>query len=153
WSSGDLARLRKDAAQLVALPSDVLVAGAGPAAPTLIQATRTVPIVLAQTLDPVGAGYVRSMARPGGNVTGFSQFEYVLSAKWLELLREVAPNVARVGLVRETAGGGNIGQWAVIAAAASPLGVELSPIDLAEDSTERTLSEFARGPNNGLIML
>jgi putative ABC transport system substrate-binding protein len=92
-------------------------------------------------------------------VTGFSQFEYVLSAKWLELLRELAPNVARVGVIRDTAGSGNIGQWAVIAAAASPLGVELSPIDLGgasstgASSTEQAMSEFASGPNGGLILL
>ena len=104
WSSGDLARLRKDAEELVALGSDVLVAGVGPTTQALQQATRTVPIVIAQAVDPVGAGLVKSMARPGGNATGFTQFEYGLSAKWLELLREVAPHATRVGVVREAVG-------------------------------------------------
>ena len=93
WSSGDLARLRKDADDLVALGPDVLVAGVGPTTSALQQATRTVPIVMAQGVDPVGAGFVRSIARPGGNTTGFTQFEFALAAKWLELLKEIAPQV------------------------------------------------------------
>ena len=105
WSGGDIARLRKDAAELVALGSDVLVAGAGPTTGTLQQATRTVPIVFAQGLDPVGNGFIRSLARPGGNTTGFNQFEYGLSGKWLGLLTEIAPQVSRVGVVRDLEGG------------------------------------------------
>jgi putative ABC transport system substrate-binding protein len=154
WSGGDVARLREGASELIALDSDVIVAGVGPTVPILLQATRTVPIVMAQALDPVGAGFVQSMARPGGNMTGFNQFEYNLSGKWLELLREVAPQVSRVGVVRELQGGPvGIGQWAVIAAFASPMGVELSPINLdATSDAEPAFSAFARGPQDGLIV-
>jgi putative ABC transport system substrate-binding protein len=154
WSSGDLARLRKDAAELVALGSDVLVAGVGPTPQALQQATRTVPIVMAQGVDPVGGGFVRSLARPGGNTTGFTQFEFALAAKWLELLKEIAPQVARVGIIRETSGQVGVAQWAVIGAAASPLGVELSPINLhIAGEAGREVTEFASGPNGGLIVV
>jgi putative tryptophan/tyrosine transport system substrate-binding protein len=154
WSSGDLARLGRDAAELVALGADVLVAGTGPTTAALQQATRTVPIVMAQGVDPVGGGFVKSLARPGGNTTGFTQFEFGLSAKWLELLREVTPHVTRVGVIREPIGQVGVAQWAVIGAAASPLGVELSPINLhIAGDTERAVSEFARESNVGLIVL
>jgi len=154
WSSGDLARLRKDAAELVALGSDVLVAGVGPTPQALQQATRTVPIVMAQGVDPVGGGFVRSLARPGGNTTGFTQFEFGLAAKWLELLKEIAPQVVRVGIVRETTGQVGVAQWAVIGAAASPLGVELSPINLhVTGGADREVTEFAGSPNGGLIVV
>ena len=93
------------------------------------------PIVFAQSVDPIGAGYVRSLARPGGNATGFTQFEYGLSAKWLELLLEIAPQIARVGIIRDIGGPVGIGQWAVIGAAASPLNVEMSPIDWLVEPT------------------
>jgi putative ABC transport system substrate-binding protein len=152
WSGGDVARLRKNAAELVALGSDVLVAGVGPTTGTLQQATRTVPIVFAQGLDPVGNGFIRSLARPGGNTTGFTQFEYTLSGKWLELLREVAPQVSRVGVVRDMGGPAGVGQWAVIQAFASPMGVELSPIHLTSGETERDVVDFAGAPNGGLIV-
>jgi putative ABC transport system substrate-binding protein len=101
WSRGDIADLRKAAAELVALGPDVMLAGAGPTTPALQQVSRTVPTVFAQAVDPVGNGFVASLARPGGNVTGFTQFEYSLSGKWLELLREVAPQVGRVGVIRD----------------------------------------------------
>ena len=156
WSGGDVSRLHKDAAELVALGSDVLVAGTGPTTGTLQQATRTVPIVFAQGLDPVGNGFIRSLARPGGNTTGFNQFEYGLSGKWLELLREIAPQVSRVGVVRDLAGGpAGVGQWAVIQAFASPMGVELSPIHarVMGGETEREVADFAGGPNGGLIVV
>jgi putative ABC transport system substrate-binding protein len=124
----------------------------------LQQASRTVPIVMAQAVDPVGSGLVRSLARPGGNTTGFTQFEYGLSGKWLELLREIAPQVKRVGVVRDQeAGTGSvvgIAQWAVIQAFASGLGVELSPISLriATDA-ENEMTALAQGPNAGLIVV
>jgi len=155
WSRGDMARLRRDAAELVALGSDVIVAGVGPTTQPLQQLTRTVPIVFAQAVDPVGAGFVDSLARPGGNITGFTQFEYTLSGKWLELLKEVAPQVSRVAVMREEAAVGpvGIGQWAVIQAFASPLKVEVSPINLrVAGETEREVSAFARSPNGGLIV-
>jgi putative ABC transport system substrate-binding protein len=154
WSSGDLARLRRDAAELVALGSDVLVAGVGPTPQALQQATRTVPIVMAQGVDPVGGGFVRNLARPGGNTTGFTQFEFGLAAKWLELLKEMAPPVTRVGVLREVSGQVGVAQWAVIGAAASPLGVELSPINLhVTGGIEREITEFAASPNGGLIVV
>jgi ABC-type uncharacterized transport system substrate-binding protein len=153
WSSGDFARVRKDAEELVALTPDVLVAGIGPTTAAFQEFTRTLPIVFAQAVDPVGLGTVKSMARPGGNTTGFAQFEYGLSAKWLELLREVVPRVTRIGVVRDWGAPVSVGQWAVIGAAASPLGVEILPIDLAVTSdTESAFTEFARGPNDGLIV-
>ena len=153
WSGGDFERVRRDAEELVALGPDVLVAGIGPTAQTFQKISRTLPIVFTQAVDPVGLGTVKSMARPGGNTTGFTQFEYSLSAKWLELLREVAPQVARVGFVRDTGAAVGLGQWAVIGAAASPLGVELIPVDLViGGSTEGAVTEFARGPNDGLIV-
>jgi len=125
-----------------------------PTTAALQQATRTVPIVMAQGVDPVGAGFIKSLARPGGNTTGFTQFEFTLAAKWLELLKEIAPQVARVGVIREAIGQVGVAQWAVIGAAASPLGVELSPVDLhVAGDTERTVSEFARGPKDGLIVV
>jgi putative ABC transport system substrate-binding protein len=154
WSSGNRARLRKDAADLVALGPDVIVAGVGPTTLVLQQASRTVPIVMAQAVDPVGSGFIKSMARPGTNATGFTQFEYGLAAKWLELLREIAPQVARVGIVREVEGQVGVAQWAVIGAAASPLGIELSPINVHDDGeTERAVAEFARSSNDGLIVV
>jgi ABC-type uncharacterized transport system substrate-binding protein len=160
WSGGDAARLRKDAADLVALGPDLIVAGVGPTTQALQQASRTVPIVMAQAVDPVGSGLVRSLARPGGNTTGFTQFEYGLSGKWLELLREIAPQVKRVGVVRDQEAGTRTGsvvgiaQWAVIQAFASGLGVELSPISLriATDA-ENEMTALAQGPNAGLIVV
>ena len=131
--SGDLARLRKNADELAALGPDVLVAGVGPTTLVLQQATRSIPIVMAQGVDPVGAGFVKSMARPGGNVTGFTQFEYALAAKWVEMLREIAPHVNRIGVVRDMSKAGQRRRCAVrrlSRAAASPLGLELYPVDL-----------------------
>jgi putative tryptophan/tyrosine transport system substrate-binding protein len=153
WAGGnDVMRLRKDAAELVALGPDVMLAGVGPTSPAIQQVSRTMPIVFAQSVDPVGNGYVESLARPGGNITGFTQFEYGLSAKWLELLKEAAPAVTRVGVLRES-GSAGIGQWAVIQAAASSLGVEVSPIQLRDASgIETALNAFARGPNGGLVV-
>jgi putative ABC transport system substrate-binding protein len=156
WASGDIARLRRDAQELVALGSEVLVSGVGPTTQALQSATRTVPILMAQSLDPVGAGMVKNLARPGGNTTGFTQFEYGLSAKWFEILKEVAPRIARIGVVRDAAADGpaGIGQWAVIAAASSPHGVELSPIEMsATADTTRSVAEFANGSNDGLIVV
>jgi ABC-type uncharacterized transport system substrate-binding protein len=153
WSTGDASRLRRDAAELVALTPDVVLAGVGATIPALLEASRTVPIVFAQGLDPVGAGFVDSLARPGGNATGFTQFEYSLSGKWLEMLKEVAPGVTRVGVLRE-AGPAGIGQWAIIQAVAQASGVELSPINLRDPSEiERAVTAFARAPSGGLIAI
>src|SRR5262249_62221235 len=118
WSSmpGDHPRLQKDAADLVALRPEVILAGVGATTPALQRATRTIPVVMAQGIDPVGNSYVESLARPGGNTTGFIQFEYSLAGKWMELLKEVAPGVTRVGVLREPAAAA-VGQWAMIQAA------------------------------------
>jgi putative ABC transport system substrate-binding protein len=156
WSGGDAARTQKEAAALVALNPDVIVAGTGPTIPSLQQATRTVPIVMAQAIDPVGGGFVQSLSRPGGNITGFTQMEYGLSGKWLELLREVTPQVAHVGVIRDLLGGpGGAAQWAVIQAFAGPLGVELWPINntLVPGETERGISALIHYPNSGLIVV
>jgi putative ABC transport system substrate-binding protein len=154
WSGGnDVARLRREATELVGLGPDVIVAGVGATTVALQDATRTVPIVFAQGVDPVGSFQVRSLARPGGNTTGFTQFEYGLSAKWLELLKEAASEVARVAVLRET-GVAAIGQWAVIQTAASSLGVELIPIELRDAGwIEREVTAFASEPNGGLIVV
>jgi len=153
WGMGDLARLHQDAAELVALRPEVILAGVGATTQALQQATRTVPIVMAQGIDPVGNGYVESLARPGGNTTGFIQFEYSLAGKWMELLKEVAPAVTRVGVLREP-GAAAIGQWAMIQAVAQSLGAELKPIELRDaGEIERSVTAFARSPNGGLIVL
>ena len=154
WSTGDLARLYKDAVELVALRPDVILAGVGATTPALEQATRTLPIVFAQGIDPVGNFYVESMARPGGNATGFIQFEYSLAGKWLELLKEIAPRVARVAVVRE-AGAAGIGQWAIIQAVAQSFGMELKPINLTRrpDEVRGAISSFAGDPNGGLVVV
>jgi putative tryptophan/tyrosine transport system substrate-binding protein len=153
WSGGDVVRLRKDAEELLSLNPDVIVAGFGPTTGVLQQLTRTVPIVFTTVVDPVGAGFVDSLARPGGNATGFIQFEYTLSGKWLELLREIAPQVSRVGVVRTAGGIVGIAQWAVIGAFASPMGLELRPINLSvTGETERAVSAFAGGSSGGLIV-
>jgi putative tryptophan/tyrosine transport system substrate-binding protein len=158
WSGGDPVKLRQDAAALMALNPDVVVAGVGPTVQALQQASRSVPIVMAQSVDPVGNGFVKKLSRPGGNTTGFAQFEYGLSGKWLELLLEIAPSVKRVGVVRdqEVGSGGVVGtgQWAVIQAFGSPRGVELSAINLrVNGDTRAALAEFAEeAPDGGLII-
>jgi putative ABC transport system substrate-binding protein len=152
WSVDGSARLYKDAAELVALAPEVVLGGVGATAAALQQASRTVPVVMAQGIDPVGNGYVESLARPGGNITGFIQFEYSLAGKWMELLKQVAPSVTRVGVLREPAGAG-IGQWVMIQAVAQSLGAELKPIDARDaDQLERSITAFARAPNGGLIV-
>ena len=153
WSA-DRARLRRDAAELIALKPDVIVAGYGPTSSILQELTRTIPVVFAQAVDPVGQGTVESLPRPGGNMTGFTQFEYGLSVKWLELLREVAPQISRVGIVREQVSQVGIGQWAVLQTLATSIGIDLRPINLRDpDETERTVSAFAGSPNSGLIVI
>src|SRR4051812_27443211 len=130
WASTNPDDIRRHAAELAALAPDVILAATGTAtmAP-LLQATRTVPIVFAVVIDPVGAGFVASLARPGGNATGFTIFEYGMSGKWLELLKEIAPHVTRAAVLRDPAFASGIGQFAAVQAVAPSLGVELSPID------------------------
>jgi putative tryptophan/tyrosine transport system substrate-binding protein len=118
-----------------------------------MQATRTIPIVFTQGVDPVGAGFVQSLARPGGNITGFTQFEYSLAAKWLELLKQIAPHVTRAAVIRDPTRGPGIGQFAVVQAIAPLLGMELSPINAHDVSEmEREIAAFAHSPNGGLVV-
>jgi putative tryptophan/tyrosine transport system substrate-binding protein len=145
---------RKYAAELIALAPDIILATASTATSALQQATRTVPIVFVIVIDPVGAGYVESLARPGGNVTGFSLFEYGLSSKWPELLKEIAPGVTRVAVLRDTAVGSGVGQYAIIQAVAPSLRLELHPIGVSDaGEIERAVVAFARVPNSGLIVV
>jgi putative ABC transport system substrate-binding protein len=153
WSAADRIRLRRYAAELVALNPDVVLAGPGATTGALREASRTVPIVFAQNIDPVGTGSVASLSRPGGNATGFAQFEYSLSAKWLELLTEIAPDLKRVGVVRDSDGSAGIGQWAVIQSVASPRGMELTPMDPRDTrEVERIVSTLAQVRDSGLIV-
>jgi ABC-type uncharacterized transport system substrate-binding protein len=153
WPAGDAERTRRYATELAALSPDVILAGAGSVVPSLLQATRTVPIVFTQTPDPVGAGFVNSLARPGGNATGFLLYEYGISAKWLELIKEIAPRVTRAAVIRDAAIASGTGQWGAIQTAAPSFGVEVSPVNLRDaGEIERDVAAFARSPNGGLIV-
>ena len=153
WGGGDAERTRRHAAELAALSPDAMLAAGTPIIRAIQQATRTVPIVFAQAIDPVGAGVVASLARPGGNVTGFTQFEYGLSAKWPELLKEIAPGVKRVGVLRDPANPAGIGQWAIIQAASAAAGMEVTPLAVRDPGEiERDVADFSREPNGGLVV-
>ena len=152
-SAGDPADTRKYAAELVALAPDVILATGGAGAAAMLQATRSVPIVFVIVPDPVGSGFVESLAQPGGNATGFMMFEYDLSAKWLELLKEIAPNVTHAAVLRDAAIAAGIGQFAVIQSVARSVGVDVRTINLRDAAEiERSVTAFARVPNGGLIM-
>jgi putative ABC transport system substrate-binding protein len=145
--------LRKYAAELVALAPDVILAQSSTAVAPLLQATRTVPIVFTIVADPVGAGYVDSLARPGGNATGFTVFEYAIGGKWLELLKEIAPRVTRVAVLREAAVAAGPAQFGAAQTVAPALGVELRPIEARDaGEIERAIAAFARGSNGGLVV-
>jgi len=151
WAAGDADRLRTYAADLVALAPDVILGTGNAGAAPLLHATRTVPIIFVIVPDPVGAGFVDSLARPGGNATGFTSFEYGLSAKWLELLKQVAPSVTRAGVLRDPALASGPAQFAAIQSMAPSLGVEVSPVNVRElAEIERAIAAFAR--NSGLIV-
>jgi putative ABC transport system substrate-binding protein len=151
---GDADAIRKHATELAALAPDVVMAIGGTATERLLQATRTVPIVFAIVPDPVGAGFVASLARPGGNATGFLQFEYGLGGKWLELLKEIRPGVTRVAVLQDSTVPAGIGQLAVIQSLAPSLGVDVSPIDVQNAAQiERDVTAFARSSNGGLIVV
>ena len=153
WSGGKVDDARKYAAELIALTPDVILASGGAIVGPLLQLTRTVPIVFTQTPDPVAAGFVASLARPGGNATGFTQVEYGMAAKWVELLKEIAPSVTRVAILRDPSVPEGIGQFTVIQSAAPALKVAVSPVDIRNaGEIERTLTEFARSDNGGLIL-
>ena len=153
-AAADVDRSRKYAAELVALAPDVIVASGSANVAALLQITRTVPIVFLNVTDPVGAGYVARMARPGANATGFAAFEYSLSGKWLELLKEIAPDLTRIAILRDPAIAAGIGQYAVIQAVApTSFGIEFSPIDVRDaGEIERDVAAFARESNCGLIV-
>jgi putative ABC transport system substrate-binding protein len=153
WGAVDADRSRRYATELLALAPDVILASSSPAVAALQQATPTVPIVFVNIIDPVGAGFVDSLAQPGGNATGFISYEYGLSAKLLELLREIAPELKRVAVLRDPAIATGIGQLAVIQAAAPSFGVEVRPVGVRDaDEIERAVTAFARSSNGGLIV-
>ena len=149
----DLDSLRRDAAELVALAPDVLFSSGSLSVAPLQQATRTIPIVFMNVPDPVGAGFVQSMAHPGGNITGFLNFEYSMSGKWAELLKQIAPNTTRALVLRDSSSAGGIGQFAAIRSIAQGLGVELTPSDVRDTAEmERNVAAFARSSNGGVIV-
>jgi putative ABC transport system substrate-binding protein len=154
WGTGADAKLiRRYAAELVALAPDVILAGGTTAVASLLEATRTLPIVFVGIADPVGSGFVESLPQPGGNATGLMQFEYTLTAKWLELLREIAPHVTRAAVLRDPTITSGVGQFAVIQSAAPSVGVAVSPISVRDaGEIERAVTAFARFPNGGLIV-
>jgi putative ABC transport system substrate-binding protein len=153
WAAGDTNLARRHAVDLVASAPDVILAAGGMVVPALLQETRSVPIVFTLTPDPLGAGFVASLARPGGNATGFTGFEYGLSVKWLELLKEIAPRVTGALVLRDATIPQGIGQFAVLQAAASSFGVELRPVDERDaDQVQRAAAGFARSANIGLIV-
>jgi putative tryptophan/tyrosine transport system substrate-binding protein len=153
WSAGDPNNIPKHAAELVALAPDVILAAGGAVTGPLLQATRTVPIVFVIVPDPVGAGFVDSLARPGGNATGFINFEYGISAKWLELLKEISPRVTRVAVLRDPAIAQGIGQFGAIQSVAPSLGVEVRPANVRDASEiERAIAALARSSDGGLIV-
>jgi putative ABC transport system substrate-binding protein len=153
WSGGNADDTRKHVTELVALAPDVILVSGSAAVGPLLQATRTVPIVFMTVPDPVGAGFVDSLARPGGNATGFTSFEFGISAKWLDLLKQIVPGVTRVAVIRDPAISAGTGQFGAIQAVAPLLGVEVSPVNVRDaGEIERAVTAFARAPNSGLIV-
>ena len=153
WGTTDAAEIRRQAAELVALAPDDILAGGISTVPSLMQATRTIPIVFVMVSDPVAAGFVDSLARPGGNVTGFMNYEYSMSGKWLELLKEVAPTVTRVAVLRDPTISSGIGEFAAIQAVAPQLGIDVSPMSVRDAAEiEHAVTAFAGIPNSGLIV-
>ena len=153
WAAGDAELYRKYAAELVALAPDIILASSSPTVAALQAATRTVPIVFAHAVDPVGAGFVDSLARPGGNTTGFVLFEYGISAKWLELLKEITPALKRVAVLRDPTTAAGMGQFGAIQSVAPSFGIEVNPVSLRDPGEiERGVTAFAASPNGGLII-
>jgi putative ABC transport system substrate-binding protein len=153
WATTDATEIRRHAAELAALAPDVILAHAATTVGPLLQATRTVPVVFPAVVDPVGAGFVDSLARPGGNATGFMNYEYSLSGKWLELLKQIAPGLTRVAVIRNAATASGPGQFAAVQAMAPSLSVEVNPVNVRDaGEIERDVAAFARAPNGGLIV-
>jgi ABC-type uncharacterized transport system substrate-binding protein len=152
-TGGDPHRIRKEAAEMIALAPDVILAPGSSHVASLLQATRIVPIVFVLVIDPIGAGFVENLSRPGGNATGFLTFEYGTSGKWLELLKQIAPSVTRAAVLRDAAITAGIGQFGAIQGVAPSLGLEVSPINVRDPGEiERAIATFARFPNGGLIL-
>ncbi|MGB8075457.1 MAG: ABC transporter substrate-binding protein [Pseudolabrys sp.] len=153
WPGGEAASIRRDAAELVALAPDVIMTVGSLTMGPMQQATQTIPIVFVNLADPVGAGFVQSLARPGGNATGFTNYEYSMSGKWVELLKQIAPNVKRVAILRDPTSAAGIGQFSAIQSAAQSLGVNLTPVSVRDaGEIERGVAAFARSDNGGLIV-
>jgi putative ABC transport system substrate-binding protein len=153
WGGADIADTNKYAAELVALAPDVILAAGSPSVAALQRVTRTLPIVFVRVADPVGGGFVDTLAQPGGNVTGFMQFEYSFSGKWLELLKQIAPQVTRAAVLRNPDNRAGTGEFGAIQSMAQSLGVELRPVDTRDaGEIERAVAAFARSPNSGLIV-
>jgi len=153
WGGGSADRIRGYVRELVEFAPDVILASGAATMGFVLQATRTIPVVFVNLAAPVGAGYVDSLSRPGGNATGFVQFEYGLSAKWLELLKEIAPGVKRAAIIRDPAVSSGLGQWGAIQSAAPAVGLEVSPVNVRDTAEiERALGAFARSPNGGMIV-
>src|SRR5262252_9430347 len=153
WAGGDPAKARKEAEELVALQTDVILANGQLGLEALLRATRSVPIVFNNAIDPVGSGFIDSLARPGGNATGFVLFEYALAGKWVELLKQIAPTVTRVAVLRDAAFPAGIGQFAVTQSVAPSIGVDVCAINMRDaGQIEQDITKFARSPNGGLIL-
>jgi putative tryptophan/tyrosine transport system substrate-binding protein len=153
WAAGDAERFRY-AEELVALKPDVIMATSGAIVGALQQASRTVPIVFVSVIDPVGGGWVASLARPGGNATGFASYDFSIGGKWLELLKEIAPGVTRVAVIRDPSVPAGSGGFAAIQTVAPALGMELTPVGVRDaDEIERGITTFAGSPKGGLIMV
>jgi ABC-type uncharacterized transport system substrate-binding protein len=153
WGAGDAERVRKYIAELIALTPDVILVSGGSLVAPLLQATHTVPIVFTQTPDPIGAGFVENLARPGGNATGFMLFDYSMAGKWLEVLKQIAPGVTRVAVMRDPATPQGVGQFSAVHSLAPSLGIDVSPINAVEASElERGIAAVAQTPNSGLIV-
>ena len=152
WGASDAERNRRYAAELVELAPDVILASGTPILIALQRESRSIPIVFASIADPVGAGFAERLSRPGGNATGFTLFEYAISGKWLELLKELLPGLTRVAVIRDPLITSGIGQFAAIQAVSPPFGVELSPIGVRENEIERGVERFAQEPNGSLIV-
>ncbi len=153
WGGGNAETMRRHATELAELAPDAILAHSSAAVAPLMRVTRTIPIVFTLVADPVGAGFVESLARPGGNITGFTNFEFTIGGKWLVLLKEISPGLTRVAVLRESALSAGVGQFGAISAAAHTFGVELRPVDVRDPGEiERDLTAFGQSPNGGIIV-